>query len=145
MESNFLKLLEISNELEKNNKPLNREDPAAFKTFLHFLVIIEGNFHYLEKEKYICLAKDFLNDLITPDDFSISFINIYEGVTKKVIQMQKNQPLELDNFLKPNRSRLNKLLAGIYGACDSFDLDPSVSKQELETHAQELLLELNED
>lgn len=151
MEYNFFKLLEISNELEKNNKSLAKEDPVAFKIFFNFLVRIEENLHYSEKQKYIKLAKDFLEDKITADSFSLVFMDIYEGITTKSIQMQKDQPLELENFLKPDqpdqpdRSELGSLVTRIYGSCDSFNLDPTVTEEELKVHAQELLLELKGD
>lgn len=145
MEYNFLELLEISNELKKNKKFLSDEDPKAYKIFLNFLVRIEEDLHYLEKQKYLKLAKDFLENRITSDYFSIVFMDIYEGISEKSIQMQKDQPLELENFLKPNRSGLGSLLARIYGSCDSFNLDPTVTEEELKLHAQDLLLKLEEN
>jgi hypothetical protein len=66
----FFKLLKYSNELKKNKKSLRKEDPEAFDMLLHFSVTIENNLHYSEKQEYIELAKDFLADQITADDFS---------------------------------------------------------------------------
>ena len=80
-QQNFFKLLKYSNELKRNNKYLNNEDPEAFDTLLNFLVRIEDNLHYSEKQEYIELAKDFLDDQITADDFSYSFMAIYGGIS----------------------------------------------------------------
>lgn len=57
------------------------EDPEVFDVFLGLLETIEENFHYLEKQDYISLAKDFLNDQITADDFSYSFMAIYGRIS----------------------------------------------------------------
>lgn len=147
-EQEFFKLLKYSNELKKNKGSLSDKDDQAFKLLIHFLAIIETNFHYLEKQEYIELAKDFLTDQITADDFSYSFMAIYEGINRKVTQMERNESLELANFLKPNRDKLGELLARIYGSCDSFSLDPEVSmsnEEELKDYAQSLLLKLQEE
>jgi heme oxygenase len=74
----FFQLLKYSNELEKNKKYLIREDPAAFKKLLKFLVILEENLHWEVKNQYVELMKDFLNGMISADDFSISFIRIFD-------------------------------------------------------------------
>jgi len=116
MEYNFFKLLAYSNELKKNRKSLLKEDPEVFDVFLHFLVRIERNLHYSEKQEYIELAKDFLADQITADDFSYSFMAIYEGINRKLGQMERDESLDLANFLKPSRPELGDLLARIYGS-----------------------------
>ena len=114
-QQNFFKLLKYSNELKKNKKSLFKEDPEAFDTLLKFLVRIEDNIHYSEKQEYIQLARDFLADQITADDFSYSFMSIYEGIGRKLGQMERDQSLELTNFLKSSRPELGKLRARIYG------------------------------
>ena len=147
-QQNFFKLLKYSNELKRNNKYLDKEDPEAFDTLLKFLVRIEDNLHYSEKQEYIELAKDFLADQITADDFSYSFMAIYEGINKKLGQMKRTESLELANFLKPSRPELGKLLARIYGSCDSFSLDPEIAmsdEKELKDCAQILLFKLQEE
>ena len=68
---------------------MDKEDPEAFDTLLKFLVRIEDNLHYSEKQEYIELAKAFLADQITADDFSYSFMAIYEGINQKLGQMEK--------------------------------------------------------
>lgn len=146
----FFKLLEYSNGLKMNNKYLNKEDPEAFDILLRFLEKIEDNLHYSEKQEYIELAKDFLVDKITADDFSYSFLAIYEGISKKLRQMERKESLELVNFLKSSRPQLGKLLAQTYGSCDSFSLDPDidiamVDEQELKDYAQILLVELQKE
>ena len=149
MASNFFKLLAESNALKKKQKFLKTENPAAFKVFLDCLVIIEENLHYSEKEEYIEIAKDLLADQITADDFSYSFMAIYEGINKKLGQMEKEESLDLANFLnKPPRRELGRLLARIYGSCDSFSPDPDVSmsdEEELKNYAQILILKLQEE
>ena len=147
-QQNFFKLLKYSNELKINNKYLDKEDPEAFDTLLKFLVRIEDNLHYSEKQEYIELAKDFLADQITADDFSYSFLAIYEGIGKKLGQMKRKESLELVNFLKSSRPELGRLLARIYGSCDSFSPDPEIAmsdEKELKDCAQILLLKLQEE
>jgi len=147
-QQNFFKLLKYSNELKINNKYLDKEDPEAFDTLLKFLVRIEDNLHYSEKQEYTELAKDFLADQITADDFSYSFLAIYEGIGEKLGQMKIKESLELVNFLKSSRPELGKLLARIYGSCDSFSPDPDITmadEQELKDCAQILLVELQKE
>ena len=45
-----------------------------FDVFLDFLVKIERNLHYLEKQEDMNLVKDFLNDQIRGDEFSSNFL-----------------------------------------------------------------------
>ena len=147
-QQHFLKLLKHSNELKKKNKSLKNEDPETFDVFLDFLVRIERNFHYLEKQEYINLAKDFLDDQITADDFSYSFMAIYGGIGQKLGQMKRAESVELANFLEPSRPELGDLLARIYGSCDSFSPDPEIAmsdEKELKDCAQILLLKLQEE
>jgi len=147
-QENFFKLLKYSNELKINNKYLSKENPKAFDTLLKFLVRIEDNFHYSEKQEYIQLTKDFLADQITADDFSYSFLAIYGGIGEKLRQMEIKESLELVNFLKSSRPELGRLLARIYGSCDSFSPDPDINlvdEQELKDYAQILLLELQKE
>jgi hypothetical protein len=144
----FFKLLKYSNELKKNKKSLRKKDFEAFNVLLNFSVRIERNLHYSEKQEYIELAKDFLTDQITADDFSYSFMAIYEGISRKLGQMKRNESLELANFLKPSRPELGDLLAHIYGSCDSFSPDPDFTmsdEKELKDYAQILLLKLQEE
>ena len=144
----FFKLLKYSNKLKRNNKYLDKEDPEAFNVLLNFSVTIENNLHYSEKQEYIELAKDFLADEVTADDFSYSFMAIYEGISGKLGQMKRNESLELANFLEPSRRELGDLLASIYGSCDSFSPDPAVpmsDEKELKDCAQILLLKLQEE
>jgi hypothetical protein len=55
----------------------------------------------------------------------------------------------LANFInKTDRYELGRLLARIYGSCDSFSLDPEVAmsdEKELKDYAQILLFELQEE
>ena len=144
----FFKLLKYSNELKKNKKSLRKEDPEAFDMLLHFSVRIENNLQYSERQEYIELAKDFLADQMTADDFSYGFMSIYEGIGKKLGQMERTESLELANFLKPSRSQLGNLLARIYGSCDSYSPDPEIAmadEKELKDCAQILLLTLQEE
>lgn len=143
----FFQLLKYSNELKKNNKFLFHEDFETFQLLLRFLVTIENNFQYAEKQEYIELAKEFLDDQITADDFSYSFMALYEGISRKLGPLKEAEALELANFLKPNRRELGELFADIYGSCDSFSLDPEIAmsdERELNKGAQSLLVELQE-
>ena len=144
-QQNFFKLLKYSNELKKNKKSLRKKDSEAFNLLLDFSVTIENNLHYSEKKEYIKLANNFLADQITADDFSYSFMGIYEGISRKLGQMKRTESLELANFLKPSRPELGDLFARIYGSCDSFSPDPDITmadEQELKDCAQILLVEL---
>ena len=144
----FFKLLKYSNELKKNKKSLRKEDFEAFNLLLNFSVTIENNFHYSEKQEYIELVNHFLADQISADDFSYSFIGIYEGINRKLGQMKRIESLELANFLKPSRPVLGDLLARTYGSCDSFSPDPEIAmsdEKELKDCAQILLLELQKE
>ena len=147
-QQHFLKLLKYSNELKKKSKFLQNEDPEVFDVFLDFLVRIEINLHYLEKQEYINLAKDFIDNQITADHFSSSFMAIYEGINQKLGQMEEAESVELANFLKPSRPELGDLLARIYGSCDSFSPDNEIAmsdEKELKDCAQILLLKLQEE
>ena len=141
----------LLNELERNKKYLEKEDPKSFDTLLKFLVKIENNIHYSEKEEYINLAKYFLDNEITPEaaeNFSYSFLAIYEGINKKINQMKVEESTELINFLKPSRPELGYLLARIYGACDSFSIDPEIAlsdEKDLKECAETLLLKLQDE
>ena len=137
-EKKFFSLLRQSNELKKNKNSL---DPEASDMLLDFLVTIENNLHFSERREYIDLAKDFLADQITADDFSYSFIGIYDGIEQKVAQMEKDESLELTNFLKTSQFELNDLLSQIYSTCDFFG-HVIFDEKELKDCAQILLLKL---
>ena len=143
-EKKFFSLLRQSNELKKNKNSL---DPEVSDTLLDFLVTIENNLHFSERQEYIDLAKDFLADQITADDFSSDFMSIYKGIDREVDQMEKDESLELTNFLKTSQLtskltiELTDLLSQIYGTCDCFGHIISDEK-ELKDCAQILLLKL---
>ena len=99
----FFRLLKYSNKLKQNKKSLRKKDSQAFDMFLQFLVTIEENLNYSEKQTYIELAEDFLADQISADDFSYAFMGIYEGITRKLAKMEEEESLELGNFLKSSR------------------------------------------
>ena len=143
----FFKLLKYSNQLKKIKKSLSKTDSEAFHVLLKFLVTIENNLHYSEREEYIQLAKDFLDEKITADDFSYAFMALYEGIRKKLGRMRRLESLELANFLKSSRSELGELLSRIYGSCDCFSPDPEISmsdEKELKDCAQILLVKLQQ-
>ena len=146
MKNDFLKLLAKSNQLRKNKKLLRKEYPEEDKNLVKFLATIEENFHYSEKQEYINLAKEFLENQITAEDFSYSFLAIYEGISKKLGRMIRDESSALINFLSKNRrSDFGRLLLSVYGSCDSFSLDTNVSmsdEKELKNGAQNLLLML---
>ena len=102
---------------------------------------IRNNFHFSERQEYIDLAKDFLADQITADDFSSAFMGIYEGIEQQVAQMEKDESLELTNFLKTSQFELNDLLSQIYSTCVFFG-HVIFDEKELKDCAQILLLKL---
>ena len=146
-EKKFFSLLRQLNELE-NTETLTliagripSLDPEESDMLLDSLETIRNNFHFSERQEYIDLAKDFLADQITADDFSYSFIGIYDGIEQKVAQMEKDESLELRNFLKTSQFELNDLLSQIYGTCDFFG-HIIFDEKELKDCAQILLLKL---
>ena len=133
----LLELLEYSNELEKNQKYLIKEDPIAFNKLLNFLVIIEENLHWKVKNQYVKLIEDFLNGNISADDFSIIFIRMFEKTVEKVRRLEidlkeKNslnpsfQSSEISKLLlKEKACGIADLLSSVYGDCDRFNPDLS--------------------
>ena len=151
-EEKFFSLLRQSNELKKNTETptlidgrIPSLDPEESDMLSDFMITIEYNFHFSEREEYINLAKDFLADQMTADDFSGAFIGTYKGIDGEVGQMLKDESLELVNFLKPQPLvldiELGDLLLKIYGTCDSFG-HVIFDEKELKDCAQTLLLKL---
>ena len=155
-EKKIFSLLSQLNELKKNKKAetpiliagrIPSFDPEASDMLFDSMNTIRNNFHFSERQEYIDLAKDFLADQITADDFSYSFIGIYDGIEQKVAQMEKDESLELTNFLKTSQLtskltiELTDLLSQIYGTCDFFG-HVIFDEKELKDCAQILLLKL---
>ena len=149
-EKKIFSLLSQLNELKKNKKAetpiliagrIPSFDPEASDMLFDSMNTIRNNFHFSERQEYIDLAKDFLADQITADDFSYSFIGIYDGIEQKVAQMEKDESLELTNFLKTSQFELNDLLSQIYSTCDFFG-HVIFDEKELKDCAQILLLKL---
>ena len=90
-EKKFFSLLRQLNELEKNKNPetpiLNRAgripslDSEASNMLLDSMLTIRNNFHFSERREYIDLAKDFLADQITADDFSFAFSKSFSYIS----------------------------------------------------------------
>ena len=97
--------------------------------------------NFSERQEYIDIAKDFLADQMTADDFLSAFMGIYGGISREVAQMAGDESLELTNFLKTNQSELGDLLLQIYGTCDFFG-HVIYDEKELKDCAQILLLKL---
>ena len=149
-EKKFFSLLSQLNELKKNKKAetpiliagrIPCLNPEESDMLFDSMETIENNFHFSERQEYIDLAKDFLADQITADDFSYSFIGIYDGIEQKVAQMEKDESLELTNFLKTSQFELNDLLSQIYSTCDFFG-HVIFDEKELKDCTQILLLKL---
>ena len=152
-EKKFFSLLRQLNKLE-NTETLTliagripSLDPEESDMLLDSLETIRNNFHFSERQEYIDLAKDFLADQITADDFSSDFISIYKGIDQEIAQMEKDESLELTNFLKTSQLtskltiELTDLLLQIYGTCDFFG-HVIFDEKELKDCAQILLLKL---
>ena len=153
-EKKFFSLLRQLNELEKNTETptliagrIPSLDPEESDMLLDSMETSRNNFHFSERQEYIDLAKDFLADQITADDFSSDFMGIYQGIEREVAQMEKDESLELTNFLKTSQLtskltiELNDLLLQIYGTCDLFG-HIIFDEKELKDCAQTLLLKL---
>ena len=149
-EKKFFSLLRQLNELKENKKAetpiliagrIPSFDPEASDMLFDSMNTIRNNFHFSERQEYIDLAKDFLADQITADDFSSDFMSIYKGIDQEIAQMEKDESLELTNFLKTSQPELIDLLLQIYGTCDAFGHIISDEK-ELKDCAQILLLKL---
>lgn len=133
---NFFSLLRRVNEIG-----IPSLDPEESVMLLDYMKTIRNSFHFSERQEYIDLAKDFLADQITADDFSSDFISLYRGIEQEVAQLEKDESLELTNFLKTSQFELYDLLSQIYGTCDFFGHVISDEK-ELKDCAQILLLKL---
>ena len=147
---NYFKLLKHSNELRRNKKSLYNEEPELFSELLNFSANIETNFSYVERKEYIEIAKDFLDDKMTSEDFCYAFQAIYEGVCKAILKMEREESKELIDLLTPDRSDLGQLLAYVAGTCESYSPDPEVNyfnidEKELKECARKLLLELGKE
>ena len=152
-EKKFFSLLRQLNELENTETPtliagrIPSLDPEESDMLLDSMETIRNNFHFSERQEYIDLAKDFLADQITADDFSSDFISIYKGIDQEIAQMEKDESLELTNFLKTSQLtskltiELTDLLLQIYGTCDFFG-HVIFDEKELKDCAQILLLKL---
>ena len=147
-EKKFFSLLRPLNELEKNTETptliagrISSLDPEESDMLLDSMETSRNNFHFSERQEYIDLAKDFLADQITADDFSSDFMGIYQGIEREVAQMEKDESLELTNFLKTSQFELTDLLLQIYSTCDYFG-HVIFDEKELKDCAQTLLLKL---
>ena len=143
-EKEFFSLLRQSNSLDLEASGIELKKN---KKLLDFSIAVTNYFHFSERREYIDLAKDFLANQITADDFSGAFISLYEGIDQEAAQMKKDESLELINFIKTSQSELasqselGDLLLQIYGTCDCFGHIISDEK-ELKDCAQILLLKL---
>ena len=143
-EKEFFSLLRQSNSLDLEASGIELKKN---KKLLDFSIAVTNYFHFSERREYIDLAKDFLADQITADDFSSDFISIYEGIDQEIAQMEKDESLELTNFLKTSQLtskltiELTDLLSQIYGTCDFFG-HVIFDEKELKDCAQILLLKL---
>ena len=157
-EKKFFRLLRQSNEMEKNPEtPIliagrirvtwkkTCLEPEESDILSDSIRTIEDNFHFSEREEYINLAKDFLADQMTADDFSDAFIGTYKGIGEEFARMIKDESLELVNFLKPQPLvldiELGDLLLKTDGTCESFG-HLFFDEKELKDCAQTLLLKL---
>lgn len=98
-------------------------------------------FSLLRRQEYIDLAKDFLANQITADDFLSGFMGIYEGVAREIAQMGEDESFELKIFLKTNQSGVDDLLSQIYGTCNYFG-QGTCDEKELKDCALILLMKL---
>ena len=143
-EKEFFSLLRQSNSLDLEASGIELKKN---KKLLDFSIAVTNYFHFSERREYIDLAKDFLADQITADDFSSDFISIYKGIDQEIAQMEKDESLELTNFLKTSQLtskltiELTDLLSQIYGTCDFFG-HVIFDEKELKDCAQILLLKL---
>tara|TARA_B100000475_G_scaffold154373_1_gene115299 strand:+ start:29 stop:451 length:423 start_codon:yes stop_codon:yes gene_type:complete len=137
-EKEFFSLLRQSNSLDLEASGIELKKN---KKLLDFSIAVTNYFHFSERREYIDLAKDFLADQITADDFSGAFISLYEGIDQEAAQMKKDESLELINFIKTSQSELGDLLLQIYGTCDFFG-HVIYDEKELKDCAQILLLKL---
>lgn len=146
--SEFFELLNYSNELKSVNDSLKTKNPVKFEKLFEFLVILENNLHLKNKDLYLKLLNDFLNQLIDTDDFSMEFMGLYENINSQLIQLElepeKNETLFLNLFATQPNQKIARLLALIYGDCDNFGLIPEskiTDEIELRQHVQEVLTE----
>jgi hypothetical protein len=155
-EKEFFSLLGQFNELKKNENPetpiliagrIPSFEPKKSDMLLNSLETIRSNYHFSGRREYIESAEDFLADEITAEEFLFDFMAIYEAIEQEVDQMERDESLELVNFLKPEKSmaisqsEIRNLLSKTYGTCDVFE--PAISdEKELKECAQILILKL---
>lgn len=152
--SDYFKFVKYANELKRNKESLFKKNKEVFNLLLNFRVIIEENLHQKNKNDYIELIIDFLENNITATDFSGFFINIYESVNQNLCQMEKDENFsELSNYLiKNNNFKVGESLSYMYGECDYFnsniDLDLNMSNdiltENLKNQAKILLQKLQQ-
>lgn len=142
--NNFFNLLALANKLKKEKKLFQVENPNEFQLFLKFKKTVSNNLHFSEKNEYINLSKAFLENTIDSENFTYSFIAIYEGIDQKLSKMLNAEVSELENYLIKNDKyeNLNKLLLEIYGSCNLFDCDMNlVNEKKLKQEVKDLLVE----
>lgn len=151
MKYDFFKLLADSNELEKNNKSLFKENPEKSRKLSRFLIIIEENLHLRQKDKYIELMEIFLNNKIDAEDFSFCFIAKYDNINQTLREMKQDFEKkfdELSNLLIENKNKKYQIgmsLMSMYDHCDDFDPNSNSSitdEANLRNYAKMLLSEL---
>ena len=117
-EKKFFRLLRQSNEMEKNPETpiliagrIPCLEPEESDILLDSIRTIEDNFHFSEREEYINLAKYFLADQMTADDFSGAFIGTYKGIDEEnkldPLILKISTPRESD-LLEQNMKKGNK-------------------------------------
>lgn len=146
----FANLMKLSNELAKNNKSLFKENREEYYKLVKFSAKMETNFHIEYKNDYIELLDSFLNDKITVEVFSLSFMAQYETINKILEEIQQNFKTNLDQLANlliddANKNNIGMPLAILYDRCATFGLNPdSLIKEEaeLKNSAKILLSEL---
>ena len=107
--------------------------------------------HYAEKDEYVELIGDFLDEKTNAEDFSIFFMAMYEGINQKLRQMKKDfkeKSFKLSDFLVESKAcGIGNSLARAYGYCDSFNPDSNsriADEEEFRNCAQILLFEMQQ-
>ena len=77
-EKEFFSLLRQSNSLDLEASGIELKKN---KKLLDFSIAVTNYFHFSERREYIDLAKDFLADQITADDFSFAFSKSFSYIS----------------------------------------------------------------
>ena len=144
----FFELLKYSNELLKKDTSLKKENRQKYRKLVDFNAKITENLHLKQKERYIQLMENFLNNTIDAKDFSFCFIAQYHIphlVAYEMIQDFEKNVDELSHLLTDNPHLEYKFIGQsimfLSEQCDEY-ISSIIDEANLRNSAKSLLSEL---